>query len=110
MKARTLIFAAFALIITLTLAVSPTARALVENQVIGVFGVTPVAQQFGTGSTGILGALQNYGLIGTTGTTAATVPRFVLSGTAYVTPYPGTIAISGTSLYIGTSGTTWKAF
>ena len=89
----------------------PKARAIVENQIVGFFGVTPVKQQSATQD--LIVTLQTYGLV-STGTTAGITPisadHIIQSGTALLTGTAisaGTLRMSGTNLLIATGSGTW---
>ena len=95
----------------LIIAISPRTLAVVENQIVGFFGVTPVLQQPQTRD--LVVSLQNYGLLGT-GTTAGITPinadHIIQTGTAILTGAAipvGTLRVSGTNLLIATGSGTW---
>lgn len=84
----------------------PKARAIVENQIVGFFGVTPVLQQAGTQD--LVTSLKAYGLIGAGATPISTAQILITTGTAAPIA-AGQLALSGTNLlfYTGTAGG-WK--
>lgn len=96
-------------VLVIAVAGHPKALALVENQIVGFFGVSPVQQQPATQD--LILTLKNYGFIpaSSSATPLLTADVAIQTGTTIVsgTIPAGTLRTSGTSLYIATGSNTW---